>query len=249
LTQEVLFTDMTVSLKSPFLAPCFAFAAASALSSLAHASLLIDDFNNTGGDGNPISLSASTGNIDDQFQTAPLTGSISDDRDVLLDQIFGINGIAIANQINSDTANGYISFSAAQFFSEADLEFSYVGLGGIDLTNGGANNAFELFVRSQSDFGLGEITWAVGIEDTLGNFDITPDSDVFEGFNRIDFSTILIDYTSVKDILLYVNAFSIASVESVQFDNFQAVPESGSFPAIAALGALVFALIRRRRRG
>ena len=213
-----------------------------------HGSLLIDDFNNTGDDGNAIDLVAIAGNTDAQLQTSPLSGSISNNRDVLLDEVFGVNGIAIVDQINPDTTDGFISFSAAQFFSDADLEFFYGGLGGLDLTDGGKYDAFELFVRSESSFGFGEITWAVGVEDTDSNFDITSDFNVFEGFNRIDFPTTTVDFTSVRAVHLYVNAFSIASVESVQFDDFQAVPEPGAFAAIIAMGAMGFAMTRRRIR-
>jgi len=230
---------------------CFYWVAAPSVFALmpyAHSAVLIDDFNNTGNDGSPIGLFTTTGSTDSQTQTSPLIGSISGNRVALLDEVFGVDGAAIADQINADTVDGYVSFSAAQLFSEADLEFSYDGLGGIDLTDGGTNDAFELFVRSESSFGFGEVTWAVGVEDTSNNFDITSDSNISEGFNRINFATGIVDYTSVQEILLYVNAFSIASVESVQFDNFQAVPEPEAFAAILAVVMIGFAGFNRRGR-
>ncbi len=214
----------------------------------AQAVILIDDFNNTGGDGSPITLEALGSGIDTQLQTSPLNGSISNDRFALLDDFVGVVNVALVDQINPDTANGYISFGAAQAFSEADLEFSYLGLGGIDLTGGGANDSFQLFVRSASQFGIGDISWAVGVEDTVGTFEITSDFTIAEGYNSITLPSNGVDYSSVEDIHLYVNASSILAVESVQFDNFQVVPEPGAFAAVAGLLAMGFGVARRRRR-
>lgn len=211
-----------------------------------HAALLIDNFNNTGDDGDPINLTAISSGTDSQIQTSPLVGSISDNRDALLDEVFGIDGVAIADQINPDTNDGYISFSALNFFSEADLVFFYGDLGGIDLTQGGTSDAFELFVRSESSFGIGDASWAVGVEDTDGEFDITDDFSLVKGFNRISFPDTIVDYTSVRDIHLYVNAFGIASIESIQVDDFQVVPEPGAFTIVACLAALGLVLLRRR---
>lgn len=197
------------------------------------AALLIDNFAGVGS-GTAIDLEANTVvTVAFQTQGSPVSGSISNNRLVILSHL-GVLGSARADQI--DTINGAIRFRDIATFDTVELTFDYDSLGGVNLATAGTH--FNLLVDNSSVILFGGLNWRVRLTDS-GNLSAdTGFHAVTTGTNSLIFPG-TVDLTSIERIRLDVRAQNFAGAESVTINEFSVVPEPNTF-ALLAFGVALF---------
>ena len=126
---------------------------------------------------------------------------------------------------------------------------SIFGLGGVDLTDGGADDAFA-FTLLFADFEVEYTVEVIDMDGDLGSFTGTLPTGIFGGGDEVDIVTPFaslsnpaVDFSNVGSIFMRFEAQAPAA--DITIDNFRTVPEPSSVALLLAGGALI---ARRRRR-